>query len=212
MKNPKVMFAMPIAKGDIPQETFNSLLSLNFEGAIRTLSGSLIDDARDAFARDAIKDGFDYILFVDSDMVFAEDTLDQLLADDKDIVSGIFFKRVPPYTPTIHCVDGGIAIDYPRDTLFECGACGMAYTLIKVSALKEVMDEFGTCFQRAYPLGEDLSFCKRWKALEMKTGKPHKIFCDSRVKIGHIGTMIVGEQTFDAYRKKLENDSRHTKK
>lgn len=198
----KVLLAMPVAKGDISQETFNSVLGLDFCGSIRTLGGSLVDDAREKLAEDAIKEGYTHILWTDSDMVFEHDALNKLLEDDKDIVTGICFKRVPPYTPAIYKC-GQVYIDYPKDSLFEVDECGFGFILTKVSALKEVLDEFGGMFQRAYPYGEDISFCKRWRELTKKTGMPHTIWCDSRVKIGHVGTTIVTEKTFELSTAKL---------
>ncbi len=207
-KQPNILLAMP-CKSDIPVETVNSLMGLNFKGAIRILQGSLIDDSRENIAQDVIKDGFDYLLFVDSDMVFEEDALDKLLADDKDIVTGICFKRVFPYTPAIYKEDDGnkIYMDYPKDALFEINACGMAFCLIKADVLKEVYTEFGTMFKRAYPLGEDLSFCRRWLALNEKDNGNRKIYCDSRVKVGHIGTQIVTEKTYDIVRTRYEQSN-----
>lgn len=189
MEGAKTIMCIP-CKGDIPIETVSSIMGLEFGGASRITQGSLIDDMRDAFAMEAIEEGFTHLLFVDADMTFEGDAYKQLLADDKDVVSGIFHKRAHPYTPTI-VKDGKIYIDYPQNELFEVDTTGMAFTLIKVSALKAVMDEFHTCFKRAYPLGEDNSFCMRWKELGKKLGKEHKIYCDSRVKVGHIGKMIV---------------------
>lgn len=189
MKKVNAIMCIP-CKGDIPIETVSSIMGLNFGGASRITQGSLIDDMRDAFSKEAIEGGYTHLLFIDSDMTFDSDAYQMLLNDDKDIVSGIFHKRAHPYTPTI-VKDGQIYIDYPQNELFEVDTTGMAFTLIKVSCLKAVMEEYNTCFKRAYPLGEDNSFCMRWKKLGEKLGKEHKIYCDSRVKCGHIGKMIV---------------------
>ena len=185
----KTIMCIP-CKGDIPIDTVSSIMGLEFNGASRITQGSLIDDMRDAFALEAIEGGFTHLLFIDSDMTFESDAYKRLFEDDKDVVSGVFHKRAHPYTPTI-VKDGKIYIDYPQNELFEVDTTGMAFTLIKVSALKAVMDEFHTCFKRAYPLGEDNSFCMRWKELGKKNGTDNKIYCDSRVKCGHIGKMIV---------------------
>jgi len=185
----KVLMCIP-TKADMPIETVSSIMGLDFQGETRITQGSLIDDMRDAFAKEAIEGGYSHILFIDSDMTFGADAYKTLLNDDKNVISGIFHKRAYPYTPTI-VKDGQIYIDYPENELFEVDTTGMAFTLIKISALKAVMEEFGTCFKRAYPFGEDASFCLRWKELGKKLGKEHKVWCDSRVQVGHIGKMIV---------------------
>ena len=46
--------------------------------------------------------------------------------------------------------------------------------------------------------GEDVSFCLRAR----KAG--FRLWCDSRIKIGHIASTTVTEETFQAYRKKRE--------
>ena len=60
--------------------------------------GSLIYDARNRLAKQAIKMGADYSMWFDSDMVFEPDTMVKLLADNKPFVSGMYFRRAHPYT------------------------------------------------------------------------------------------------------------------
>lgn len=203
----KLLIAMP-SKADVPIETINSLMGLDtsrYETSVRHLQGSLPDDAREALANDAINEGYDYLLWIDSDMVFDMDALNQLMEDDKDIVTGICFKRTAPYTPCIYreSEKGGneIYIDYPKDSVFEVSACGCAFQLVKVSALKAVREKYGTMYRRAYPFGEDISFAMRWKDLG------GKMYCDSRVKVGHIGKMIVTEKTWEVFRRSMENQN-----
>lgn len=197
----KVLVAVPCGQ-DIPLETFNSFMQLEHEGSIRMMSGSLVDDAREQIALDAIAQGFDYVMWIDSDMTFEPDSVKKLLADDKEVVCGLCFRRVEPYTPAIYRdVDGKFIcmVDYEKDNLIEVDGCGTAFLLTSVKALKEVYDEYHTMFKRAYPLGEDLSFCKRYKGLKDK-----HIYCDTRVKIGHIGKMIITEKTFEVVKQKYE--------
>lgn len=196
-----IILCMP-CKSDIPVETSNCVMATNVS-AVRVMQGSLIDDMRDMMAKDTIKDGYTHLLFIDSDMVFKNEDIERLIADDKDVVTGICFKRVFPYTPAIYRSEEEnykIYADYPQDSLFEVDACGMAFCLIKVEALKAVLDHYGTMFMRDYPLGEDMSFCKRWKSLS----KDNKIYCDSRAKIGHIGTAIITEETYKKVRPYLK--------
>lgn len=57
------------------------------------VDGSLVYDARDAIAKAAIDNGYDYVLYVDSDMVFSADDLNRLLSHDTDICSGLYVTR-----------------------------------------------------------------------------------------------------------------------
>ena len=64
---------------------------------------TLINEARNIFAANAVKAGFDRVFWLDSDMKFAPDTLLRLSEDmDKynlDFVSGLYFTRRPPIKP-----------------------------------------------------------------------------------------------------------------
>lgn len=204
MKNNKILMCVPSTR-DIPVEVFQSIYSLGTPVDLQILQGSLVDDAREAMAHNAIDNGYDYILWCDSDMTFGADALNQLLADKKDIVCGVFFKRTPPYTPCIYKrTEKGIAIyhDYPDNQLFEIAECGCAFTLMRVKCLKDVLDEYGCMFRRAYPYGEDLSFMKRWQ----KLSPDNKLYCDSRVKIGHVAQLAIDEKMWKAWRKIYERE------
>ena len=50
---------------------------------------SLIYSARNEICRQALKDNYDYVLWLDSDMVFPPETIAKLLADGKNIVTGL---------------------------------------------------------------------------------------------------------------------------
>ena len=63
--------------------------------------------------------------------------------------------------------------------------------MMNTSLLKEVEAKYGLPFAPMIGFGEDLSFCLRVKDL----GK--KIWCDSRVKVGHIGYKTYGEDDID---------------
>lgn len=201
-KNSKVLVAVPCGH-DIPLDTFSSFMGLEFDGALRVLSGSLIDDSRQRIGIDAIKDGYDYVMWIDSDMVFGADYVNKLIALNKDVVTGICTKRTAPFTPAIYTKgEEGFRpiVDVPVNEVIEVDACGFAFCLTKVSALKKVQEEFGTMFARAYPLGEDLSFCSRWKALD----KNNKIYCDTSVVVGHVGTLTANVNLFRSYKKGID--------
>ena len=67
--------------------------------------GSLIYTSRNNLAQMAIQMDVDYVFWLDSDMVFEPDTLirmmDTLQKNDYDILTGLYFRRVPPYTPVL---------------------------------------------------------------------------------------------------------------
>lgn len=163
---------------------------------------SLVYDSRNLLSLYAIENGFDQVLWLDSDMVFEPDILLKLQAHDLEMVTGIYVKRYQPTEPVLYktinvpklnkktgTLEKNIKsyTDYPQNKLFRVAGCGFGCVLTKTSLLKKVWDEFGPAFNPLPWAGEDISFCYRVKQL----GLP--IFCDSSVSCGHIGKKIFTE-------------------
>ena len=168
---------------------------------IKYLKASLVYDARNQLTQYAIKKGgYDFVLWLDSDMTFDENLLDRLLEDieGKQVVTGLCFGRRPPFKPCIYKslnvqIDGQMIhpkcdpmYDYPRDQVFEVAACGFACVLMRMEVL-EAMGVYGVPFFPVGGLGEDLTFC--WRASKLDV----KFHCDSRLKIGHLMRISVDE-------------------
>lgn len=68
--------------------------------AIYTVNGTLIFDQREKLAAEAIKEGADYILWIDADMRFPKDTIERLISLDKPIVGVNATTRVLPVKGT----------------------------------------------------------------------------------------------------------------
>ena len=169
--------------------------------------GSLIYDSRNQLANIAIQEGFDRVLWLDSDIVFGPELLKQLSADmdaGAECVSALYFSRRTPIKPVAYkrcaLVNGTPTadsfLDYPRDSLFPVEAIGMGAALMTTELLRQVRDRYGLPFSPAMGFGEDLSFCMR--AREM--GKA--IFCDSRVRCGHVGLRVYDEEAFQCQNEK----------
>ena len=66
-------------------------------GALITVKNSLVPCGRNQAVAQAYELGGEWLLFLDSDMVFPTDTLVRLLSHGKDVVGGTYPKRVPPH-------------------------------------------------------------------------------------------------------------------
>ena len=192
-----------------------SLTGLRHDGNIKFVycASSLVYDSRNSLARRAILEGFDRVLWLDSDMKLPPDLLMKLSADldeGRDMVSGLYVSRKPPIKPVIYSaigydhIEGSMEVkpyakqyyDYPLDSIFEVEACGFGAVLMNTSLLEEVEKKFGLPFAPIMGFGEDLSFCLRVKEL----GK--KIYCDSTVKVGHVGLITYCEEMYLAGRER----------
>ena len=101
----KILIAVP-CMDQVPAQFAQALATLNKvdgECLVAFQIGSLIYHSRDALARKAIECEADYILWLDSDMVFPPDTLAKLLEDREsgDIITGLYFRRVHPFSPVL---------------------------------------------------------------------------------------------------------------
>lgn len=172
---------------------------------ITFLQNSLIYDARNAMAAQFLDDGADYALWIDSDMTFPPDIVQKFVDDmeQRDFVCGIYFRRKIPLTPIISretTVDGKTKLevfsDYPRDQIFEVAGAGFGGCMMSRKILKDVWDKYGNPFYPINGHGEDYSFCERAKSLGFK------LYCDSRIKMGHVGTFVYHENHYDTQSQK----------
>jgi hypothetical protein len=156
---------------------------------VKPLGGTLVYVARARLAHYAMNEGFTHVLWLDSDMTFGPDIVDDLLFCGKDMVCGAFVMRRPQWGP---CVYTSINEDGSLEKVREFGTepfrvagCGFATVLTKVDLLKAVYNVFGTTFKPMDHLAEDLAFC--WRVNEIGG----EIWCEPTVRPGHIAHIPV---------------------
>ena len=165
---------------------------------VKIISGTLVYAARDKLAHHALDGRFTHVLWLDADMIFNDDLLEDLMFSGKSFVSGLCHARRKPYMPcffsSLNPVDR--FDDYPSQ-LFEVAGVGMACVLMETKILFDVMIRFGTCFVPTKELGEDLAFCD--KARQMG----YRIYVDPQVIIGHIGHIVIYPEDHREYMAKI---------
>jgi hypothetical protein len=188
--------------------------------AIRCYGADGIAGARDKAVKQflAEKDA-DWLLWIDTDMGFAPDTVDKLMAVadpvDRPVVGGLCFaqKQHDPdgmggwttsMVPTIYdwvTLESGeqgflSRTEYPVNTLLKCAGTGSACILIHRSVLEKMVQDYGFCYQRVMNptrnqlIGEDLSFCMRAGAL----GFP--VFVHTGIRTTHFKPSWLSERDF----------------
>ncbi len=167
------------------------------ETAIMFQVGSLIYEARNKLAKQAIKMGAEWTMWFDSDMIFQPDTMLKLLEHNAPMVSGAYFRRSPPYhlvafdecdTKNRKWSD----LKLPTETV-KCGGVGFGCVLVKTDVLFDVAAKFKTWFEPMNGFGEDLSFC--WRARDCG----YDILLDPKISCGHVGNIVVNESFYKAY-------------
>lgn len=202
----KLLIAIP-AMDFVHVEFMRSILALQNEllrsGVVQKLeisieSGTLVYMARDRLARKAVNEGFDRILWLDSDMVFTTDIVESLMFCGAPIVSGIAVGRRQPFGS---CLFSSLRPVQRVETLpgeaFAVAACGFAAVLTDVEVFRAVFQKFGTAFTPTETYGEDVAFCDRARQLG------YKIMADPSVRVGHIAHITVYPDTAARYRDEI---------
>lgn len=176
-------------------------MGINFETFV--CNGTLVYIARDKIAQKAINEGFTHVLWLDSDMIFKPTLLDDLMDCRKDFVTGIAHARRKPFSSCLFKAlrDDGtfdrFEGEYPLDP-FQVAGCGFACVLIKTEILRAVQFKNMTCFLPFPQWGEDLSFCRRAKALG------YEIWAEPTVQLGHIGHEVIWPEDHQKYLESLK--------
>ena len=104
----KLMIAVPTTDY-IHADFVKSLVDLEAElnrqkisHKVEILSGTLVYIARNKLAQKAVNDGYTHVLWLDSDMVFNDQVVDDLQFCGKEMVCGAFVSRRPPYGPCVY--------------------------------------------------------------------------------------------------------------
>jgi len=165
----------------------------------------------------------DWILFIDSDMVWQPGDIKTLVETrekfDLDIVSGLCFQRTAPFQPTMY-VSGRKAPlpsgdtwsgytfleDWDEDAAIEVDVTGMAFCLIHkrvfdrilVAETGEPFPDLETRKQMRPPpffkwTGE---FGEDFQFCREAQAVGNRIFVDTSVKIGHVGDQVITAENF----------------
>ena len=201
----KILVAVP-AMDTVPTQFCSSLALLQkpkgCEVSIAFQVGSLVYSSRNELSKKAIQVNADWVFWLDSDMVFSSDTLVKMLdiCEKKglDILSGLYFRRVHPFTPVLYesltISDEGCKwkefTDIPTE-LFKADGIGFGCVLMNSGVLMDVAGKFGNLFAPIKGVGEDLSFC--WRARECG----YDIYCDPTIELGHVGHTLITRQVWE---------------
>jgi hypothetical protein len=142
------------------------------------------------FLRDAPSHGWEWILYIDSDMVPQPATALRLLSHNVDCVGGYYFSRREPLVAEFNRV--GTAEAQPVNGLLPCMWVGAGCLLVR----KTVLDRMGEPWWDHAPNpgeGEDIVFAAKVRAL----GVP--VHVDLGCGIGHMAARPITKRDADAY-------------
>lgn len=157
-------------------------------GIIEMVGCSLVGMAREQIVDAALEQGYDYILWSDSDMMFGTDIFLRLFLADKDVVAALAFTGREPIHPVIfkfnrkydqarHQVDVDVqpVQDYERDKLQKVDAVGSGVFLVKTEVFRRIPKPWFT----STGCGEDIFFAFRCSKYDVE------IWVDTSAKTIH---------------------------
>jgi glycosyltransferase involved in cell wall biosynthesis len=144
-----------------------------------------IDTARNMAAKLAVEADYDYVLFIDDDVLLTPDGLKKLIDRGKDIIAGHTIIRGHPFKDMMFKFTPGGALgiydnwkgNEDETGLLPVDAVGCSFTLIKVKVFKKLEPPY---FVTGVQNTEDVYFCL--KARE----KGVECFVDTSVPTGHL--------------------------
>lgn len=210
----KILIAIPCME-QVSADFAHSLAvitSMPVEGAtlsIQMQKSSLIYESRNTLCKNAIQNGADYIMWFDSDMILPADTIQKMyqnMKDGKDFVSGVYYRRVKPYTPVLF-KELELNNDkpkwtnydnYPKDRLFKVGGCGFGCVMFNTQMLFDIASKNKGWFTPFGGLGEDLAFCQNAR------DEGYDLWVDPSIQCGHCGSLIVTRELYESLEGKDE--------
>lgn len=186
-ENIKVVVGLP-ATETMKAKTAHAIGALLLHSADKVIDFLLIQScdiasSRMWLAKQAVEKGATHLLFIDSDMLFPSDALDQLLARDKDIIGVEYHKRkFPLETVTAYMPE----IEKSETEPFKVGVSGTGFMLIKTDVFKNPKLDpnwfsFGRNAEGKNVIGEDGWFCNQARSIG------YDIFVDPVVLMQHLG-------------------------
>lgn len=149
---------------------------------------------RERLASEARNVGAEYMLWLDSDMVFPASTALRLLAHKEDVVAANYVRRQLPAKGVAYETIGDWQNPLPfepQDELVEVEGVGMGCMLVKTSILDDIAQpwfEFGWTPESNDWLGEDMIFCQKMA----QAGHTIKIDTQLSMEMRHLGTWAFG--------------------
>lgn len=174
-----------------------------------------VSKGRNEIVEDFLKSPAEWLLMLDSDMVFEPTLIEDLLSsaspDEFPFVGGLCFGISDgDLFPTLYGLsrgeDGKVGTirynDYPKDALFQVAATGAACTLVHRSVYQKILDHgFNPTFpwyqeteMDGNPVGEDFTFCLRAGMV----GVP--VHVDTGIHVGHNKSHVLTAEMYEAQR------------
>ncbi|MBR6598348.1 MAG: hypothetical protein IKL37_03655 [Alphaproteobacteria bacterium] len=202
----RVLISIPCFER-ICKETLKSIYTLiipdNVEADFNYQAGYTVVQARNRQVRESLLGGYDYTLYVDSDVVLPQNLLIHLLRANADLATGWYIKKIPN-GPKITEIYAKKRFNDELENIMEeelikwggkivpIGGCGFGCTLVKNSVFEDLKEFEDNWFEyvetkkdgKFYICSEDIKFCERLRE------KGKTLVCDPTLRCFHVGQML----------------------
>lgn len=151
----------------------------------RYVVDAYIDDARNQLVEEIMQcfPQATHVLLIDQDVTLPKTALQQLLAADKEIVSGLYFDKSKEHIPVaFESLSPPVRLSRIKEGVHQVAGVGLGCILIRMMTLRHISHQYKDkkWFRSNDEGGEDFNFCGRCKHLSIP------IFLDSQVVCGHM--------------------------
>ena len=191
-----VLIATPSYDGQVCGEYLHSMLraasTVDFELAL--IAGvHFIDTARDIAAVKLLDSKHEYLVFIDSDLGWEGDAINQLISHKKDIVGGAYrikndtelypvtYREAQGKLIRANSLPGGFLCIH-RSVIERMAGAYPSYKCVVKGAFKRVPALFSRVLMDDRMVSEDIMFCKRAVAAG------YDLWLDPDITFGHIGS------------------------
>lgn len=200
----RVMLAVP-CHSHVEAQTIKSIDNMvvgdGVECTLEIAQGYTVATARNELVKRAVAGGYDYVFWIDADMVLPPMILCRLLAMDADLATGWYVKKIPGLTdgvtelldpdklqqlPMVNIRESELA---DAKGIIDILGCGLGCSLMKTSALAALSADGQQPF--IYVVNSDKSICSEdlYMCINMrKLGMTLK--ADPTQRCGHVGRYI----------------------
>jgi hypothetical protein len=185
--------------------------NLQIPGTYTFLSGMPFDHARNTGCQKLLELGWEWLFFLDDDIICPPDTIYRLMAHKLPIVSGLYYRRAEPIVPCMLRENEkkdavNWVTNFTAGELLEVDLVGSGCMLIHRSVLTDIPVINNNCkwfewrcdredLPQLDRTSEDFTFCKHVKKHGIK------LYVDTSIQCRHIG---LGESNIRSVYKPLE--------
>ena len=163
---------------------------------ISCISGPFLAQSRNRLTELFLAGEWDHLLMTDTDMIFSLEDVDKALAHDAPVVSGLYVLDTGIMAAGYEAPGDKFAtFTYIPSEPVVVDFVGAGFLLVNRLAFLAVQHKFGPHWfdymQGDFTqTGEDISFCKRLKSVDMP------ILLDPSIRLGHIKTVPLNPENF----------------